>query len=765
MELIMKPGLLKGRNIYGYEDIEIDLLSLTGTTMFKGFNHDQGTSNGSCKSSVFKMVFYTLTGDELDDSPVDSIIRDHSTGGLLLSLDVHDRNDLIKIVRFRSNKPLPGEDPTTKGTGCQMWINGELVASGAAANSAIRLRLQLNPKALLSSAITRQIPKHQFLFADEEGKYDILSQLRDLDAYGDAYKITGKELNEADRKCATLAERLSATESAIVDRNKNITELKFEQERETVRSTRTVNQKAAELTALSKEISEKQATLTHQVRLTSELAEIDSKLNKSAPDRNKLVEAIDKDTAGLLEQLNNIAKLQAELKHKESAFDLMIQEKSDSKKRVIAEKEKLAVKMSGKAILLEKLSSAHLSVRESKLKIKTLEKSSAIAGILKDGFHPGDHCPLCESAPSTLIDSTILNKIKESGSETLSTETTKLETLVSSLEDSKFLLREIELNIGQISQSIKKLSDQDFEANISAGIETLSRHVDKLAEEESLAKAKEDVINAKKTQLAELDKSNEQTHSMKLRKVTIEAELSICLTERAAIDRMLQQSVNLSIEIAAISEKENPYIKLLNASLAELETLEGSRTNINLTIQKLQKEVEILSFWKKGLSNAGVKSFICDQLLNELNSKTAQYMQSIFGGFLTLKFIPDTTDSNGVEKNKITTKFYKYGEEKPMTYFSGGQQEACSFAVNLAIGDMAESRSGCKFEFKFLDEPFKALDDAREETCYALLNQVAKTKNVYIISHNARAQNFCNNVVNVTMSGEVAKLAVERRKA
>jgi DNA repair exonuclease SbcCD ATPase subunit len=171
-------------------------------------------------------------------------------------------------------------------------------------------------------------------------------------------------------------------------------------------------------------------------------------------------------------------------------------------------------------------------------------------------------------------------------------------------------------------------------------------------------------------------------------------------------------------------------------------------------------KLKYLLFWEKGFSKTGIRSFIIDDVIEFLNQKVKENLEVLSNGTTSLIFEPENKGkTTGVVSNNIITKLFVNGRERLLKLHSGGEAERYTIAVELALSDLAESRSGTKFNIRFLDEPFTAFDTKPQLKSFALFNKAAGEKQgFFIISHNKEFQQYCDNSIYVVKQDGVSRL-------
>ena len=166
--------------------------------------------------------------------------------------------------------------------------------------------------------------------------------------------------------------------------------------------------------------------------------------------------------------------------------------------------------------------------------------------------------------------------------------------------------------------------------------------------------------------------------------------------------------------------KSTLYEKLRNKLINESRKLNKQQRRIN-------KEIEIKDWLiNDPLSNNGLKAYIFDSLLNNVNEKLNNY-EPILG--FQVEF--------GIDLKSHRKDFYqlimKEGILISYEDLSGGQQQLVNTAVAFAIHDVISQLR--PMNIIFLDEPFESLDVDTIEVVSELVYEKSKDKSLYLITH------------------------------
>lgn len=141
------------------------------------------------------------------------------------------------------------------------------------------------------------------------------------------------------------------------------------------------------------------------------------------------------------------------------------------------------------------------------------------------------------------------------------------------------------------------------------------------------------------------------------------------------------------------------------------------------------------------LSNKGLKAFIFDKMLAQLNEKLRYYEQFI--GF-RVEFAVDLEGGN----KDIYAVCY---DGKNMIYYedlSGGEKQKVDAATAFALHDLVSVNRPANL--LVFDEPFEGLDAENVEVVSDLINDKANGRCVFLVSHNLAMQNSSTKVIRMS---------------
>lgn len=173
--------------------------------------------------------------------------------------------------------------------------------------------------------------------------------------------------------------------------------------------------------------------------------------------------------------------------------------------------------------------------------------------------------------------------------------------------------------------------------------------------------------------------------------------------------------------------KELKPSTLSNDFLEKQEIYESQLSEIEPIIENYQKQLRIYKWcYTEPLGNNGLKAFLFDSSLDELNQILKSYTDSIG---ISIQFIIDTST---VRKDfetmiEIDRNLVFYAE------LSGGQKQLVNLAMAFAMNTLVTNSKD--INILFLDEIFESLSYDNIELVIALIKKAYKDKTLFLITH------------------------------
>lgn len=289
---------------------------------------------------------------------------------------------------------------------------------------------------------------------------------------------------------------------------------------------------------------------------------------------------------------------------------------------------------------------------------------------------------------------------------------------IKELEGVENKLQELYSGIGQIDQQIQSVSDFTDIDSINADISNLRNKLDQLQ------KAKKQI-----TDLINLSKESQ------LKSGNISNMMSMIENDIVDLDKQLQsvnnQKIDNRAQVIGVLESENMMIS------EELQSVDNLLKTAN-------ERTIMLNELKEGFKE--VKSYTFNSVLNELSHKSNTYLQELFEVPIKLRFTN--------ENMKIGLDIEVDNQSRSFGLFSGGQQRRIGLAVDLALSDIVNSRTGHGIDLIILDEYFKDLSESSMQKCLSLLERLNRT--TVLIEHNSLFKSIVNRTFEIELKDGVS---------
>lgn len=115
----------------------------------------------------------------------------------------------------------------------------------------------------------------------------------------------------------------------------------------------------------------------------------------------------------------------------------------------------------------------------------------------------------------------------------------------------------------------------------------------------------------------------------------------------------------------------------------------------------------------------------------------------------------------GKIKEEVNAVIHMDGEEGvPIKSLSGGERSSVDLAVDLAVIDLLENKSGKGIDIFILDEPFTGLDTVSVEMALEVLKNSNLSKRLVVVDHNPVIKEFISDKITVVREGERSRIEV-----
>ena len=199
------------------------------------------------------------------------------------------------------------------------------------------------------------------------------------------------------------------------------------------------------------------------------------------------------------------------------------------------------------------------------------------------------------------------------------------------------------------------------------------------------------------------------------------------------------------LELRDILHKKDFYEEQIKDITAKISETQNKKIDCN-------KRYEIMRFWEKAFSEQGMIKYIIRNILSYFNDRINYYLS-----FLTNKGYYLEFDEELCEKILVSDKLVHY------ISLSGGEKRKINLAVLLALRDLLAFTDKNQLDFVFFDEVTENLDEEGILGLYNLLNEIKKTKNIFVITHNKHLKTLLDSSPRLTIIKDRGESSILRK--
>ena len=186
-----------------------------------------------------------------------------------------------------------------------------------------------------------------------------------------------------------------------------------------------------------------------------------------------------------------------------------------------------------------------------------------------------------------------------------------------------------------------------------------------------------------------------------------DAQLAICKEVR-----QLEMTLNMKSHEATLKERMrllteawNPFTEVTRSALFEWNKEGLAYDTYNAVLLAEEKMRDHYYFWDKAFGK-DLKTLLFDQVCPYLEAKANKYLSDLNNGQIKVKFSVTKEMKSGDTKDQFSVTASSSTGSKAFELFSGAEKQLTSFAVGMALSDLAGLQTKGATKFMILDEPF-----------------------------------------------------------
>lgn len=724
--------IIRARNFLSWENLVFKVTK--GVTLIQGFNHDDGTPEGSGKSAILNALCWGLYGAIPKDANIDDVIRE---GAKTCEVSIEVPGEFI-VVRTRKPNDLSIVYPSGK------------VHRGKDARETqkdIERLVGMTFETFLQVIYYAQNYPNKFVTANQENKGKILSEILDLEQFDRARKVAADRAKKAQLTLAEATkdvERFDSLLDVLQQNQSNFQGLieRFHAEKKTKIQNlfkqiqqveadaeqfveRFEEEKAADLKTKKRELKELDA---ERAEAESSISELESALNSYE------AASIEAQKERLTEALEHAEEKRSDLRVKLGSIEGIL----EAHNKQVRELKKSEAEMTQ---ILEKIKTKKADLKTAKADLKeAIEKLSQAIEAMDNPSK--ENCPTCgqswDGDPAHYEKEVAKAKLEERKAEKA---VTGLQRDLDELEDQRVSL---DTNIGFLKSEIEM-----FEAPTT---EKLEKQIEAVTSDIEGGKAQmRELDSALKTlqrSMVELEAAQKRLESLQRQVDRLNSDLEKIKDRSPArdLEGFQRRMTALETELDAEDKKE-PETLLEKLKEAEKGLKKVTAEREHAAQVKAERELELARLEALRDGYKEVKAYTFQRTLNLLSKKANGYLSELFEQPVKIKF--ENVDM------KIDVSVTIDGRERPIALYSGGQFRRIALAVDLALSDITLARKNNKLNVIIMDEYCKDLSEVSMEKVLKLL-QSRKGATV-LIEHNSIFKSIVNNTFEVELVDGVSR--------
>ena len=295
-------------------------------------------------------------------------------------------------------------------------------------------------------------------------------------------------------------------------------------------------------------------------------------------------------------------------------------------------------------------------------------------------------------------------------------------------------------------QTLTAAKHQKLDAEYSLSIKSTQERIDALTEEL-------DALKAQLAGLTEPEYPESPQAYVEAGKARSDAQfvlnelVSLVEVERGQIESMAKTQEGIDQKTTGLDAKIEKY----EAKIAE----------IDAEIKDLHEQADALGFWVEAFSNQGLKSFLIEAELPQINQRATECAQLLLGEGATVRLSATSKlKTKDLTREKLDVEGSIPDCTESYAGASKGQRKRMDLSLLLAFRSIVADRQAKGIKQMFADELFDGMDKTGAETVTTLLRDISENCPVALVTHDERIKPVADRLVTVVHEKKTAILKV-----
>jgi DNA repair exonuclease SbcCD ATPase subunit len=266
-------------------------------------------------------------------------------------------------------------------------------------------------------------------------------------------------------------------------------------------------------------------------------------------------------------------------------------------------------------------------------------------------------------------------------------------------------------------------------SNINIDIKSFVESAKEIGKKSEELKEKQKKVLAYQNQfLTKINKSD--TEMRQLRSELTQAS-QVREPKADSIEFLLQQQIEdikKQIEVKKVElSGRSPFQDIIDNDVIELENSINTAESKEKEVKELEAELPYYDYWISGFGENGIRKWVIDGIIPELNNRINYWLQFLIDNKITLTF--DNQLNEKIERNPVDGNPYIYHA------MSTGQRRRLNLAVSQSFAHIMMISSGSVPSIVFLDEISTNIDPLGVQGIYNMICELSEDKKVFVTTH------------------------------
>lgn len=254
-----------------------------------------------------------------------------------------------------------------------------------------------------------------------------------------------------------------------------------------------------------------------------------------------------------------------------------------------------------------------------------------------------------------------------------------------------------------------------------------------------------------------LNKINELNRALDMHAAHIGKRRSIEDKINVYMSKIGSQTEVLKAQIEELNKDANPFSIEVEKLSKEVSKLEKEEKAQKKSLKRFEREREDLLFWHN-MYGKDLKLRIFEAACPFLDARTAHYLTALGNDQIHVEFSTVKRLASGDAKEEFSVRAWSDTGGASYGSLSGGEKKITSFAIGLALADLAASQTSGNTDFLILDEPFEQLDERNSEAIVHYLKDGCGKSTVLLISNEDHLKQLVPNRIHVVKRRGVSNI-------